>query len=104
MSSATAASVAVLRDVSPSSANTGASFTASTVVLTLWLASVFALGVAPNPLSITSNVTMPAPLASAVVLYFNAANSAAVIVVLAKTAVVPSALYSVIKLGIPVIL
>ena len=82
----------------------GASFTASTVMLTLLPPSIFASGVVPNPLSITSNVTVPVPLASAVVLYFNAANSSAVIVVLAKTAVVPSALYSVIKLGIPVIL
>ena len=82
----------------------GASLTAVTVMLTLWLPSVLSSGAVPEPLSITSNVTLPVPFALATVLYVSAANSAAVTVVLANTAVVPSALYSVIKLGIAVIL
>ena len=77
--------------------------TAATVMLTLWL-RVLTLGAVSAPLSVTSKLTLPVPLASPTVLYFRPANSAAVSVVPAATAVMPSALNRLMKLGTAVIL
>ena len=83
---------------------TGASLTAVTVMLTLWLLKTLSLGAVFEPLSITSNVTSSVPLALAVVLYLSPANSSAVTLSFTATAVVPSALNKLMKLGMFVIL
>ena len=90
--------------MAPAVVTTGASLTAFTVMLTLWLLRVLTLGAVPEPLSITSKVTLPVPLALTTVLYWRPANSMAVTVVPAVTAVVPSALNRVMKAGMAVIL
>ena len=89
--------------MAPAAVTTGASLTALTVMLTLWLDRVLTLAPVSAPLSITSNVTWPVPLASATVLYFRPANSLAVSGVPTVTAVVPLALNSVMKAGMAVI-
>ena len=82
----------------------GASLIELTVKETLWLESVLTSGAVPAPLSITSKVMVAAPLALATVLYFRAAKSEALSVVLAVTAVEPSLLKSKMEDGIAVIL
>ena len=89
--------------MTPAVVKTGASFRALTVKETLWLARVLTLGAVPEPLSTTSKVMVEVPLAFATVLYFRAAKSAALSVVLAVTAVEPSPLKSDMNDGIEVI-
>ena len=82
----------------------GASLIALTVKETLWFARVLTFGVVPEPVSMTSKEMFALPLALATVLYFRAANSAALRLVLAVTGVEPSLLKREIKDGIAVIL
>ena len=77
--------------VSVPAVRTGASFTALTVIERLSV-RLLAFGGVLLPLSVTVQVTLPVPLASATVLYFSPCNSAAVTVPLTITCVVPSAL------------
>ena len=82
----------------------GASLTGLMLKETLWLERVLTFGAVPEPLSITSKMILSVPLAFATVWYVRPANSAAVRVVLAVTAVAPSLLKSKMKGGIAVIL
>ena len=81
----------------------GASLTALTVTLRLWL-STLTLGAVLDPLSVTVQVMLPIPFASATVLYFRPSISASVKPVApVVTDVVPSVFHRVTKLGMLVI-
>ena len=90
--------------MTPAVVRAGESLTALTVKETVWFARVLTFGAMPEPVSMTSKEMLAVPFALATVLYFRAANSAAVSVVLAVTAVDPSLLKREMKDGIAVIL
>ena len=89
------------RLIAPGATSTGASLTALTVTLRLCV-NVSTPPLAVPPLSCTVHVMLPVPLAFATVLYFKPCSSLAVSVAPDVTAVVPSALYRLMKLGTPV--
>ena len=85
----------------PASVNDGASLMALTVTASVSL-SVSTPPPAVPPLSCTDQVRLPVPLAFATVLYLRPCSSASVSVSLTATAVVPSALKTLMNAGIAV--
>ena len=89
--------------MTPAVVRAGESLTAMTEKETVWFVRVLTFGAMPEPVSMTSKEIFALPFALATVLYFRAANSAAVRLVLAVTGVEPSLLKREMKDGMAVI-